>query len=50
MVALKGESAEEEIRTASKKLSALRLRAEVLELEAAPGVGRTRAIRVASAG
>ena len=50
LVALKGESAEEEIRTASKKLSALRLRAEVLELEAAPGVGRTRAIRVASAG
>ena len=50
LVALKGESAEEEIRTASKKLSALRLRAEVLELEAAPGVGRTRAVRVASAG
>ncbi|MFT3888326.1 MAG: 16S rRNA (guanine(527)-N(7))-methyltransferase RsmG [Arachnia sp.] len=46
LIALKGESAEEEIRTASKKLSATGLRAEVLELQAAPAVGRTRAIRV----
>lgn len=50
LLALKGESAEDEIRAASKKLSTSRLRAEVLELEAAPGVGRTRAIRVTPAG
>ena len=48
LVALKGESAEDEIRSASKKVAALGLRAEVLELQAAPGVGRTRAIRVAA--
>ncbi|MBK7822165.1 MAG: 16S rRNA (guanine(527)-N(7))-methyltransferase RsmG [Tessaracoccus sp.] len=46
LVALKGESAEDEIRSTSKKLAASGLRAEVLELQVAPGVGRTRAIRV----
>lgn len=46
LVALKGESAEEEIRSAGKRLAAEKLSAEVLELRAAPGVDPTRAIRV----
>lgn len=46
LVALKGESAEEEIRKAAKLLKAGRLRAEVLELQAVAGVEGTRAIRV----
>ena len=46
LVALKGESAEEEIRSAGKRLTADKLGAEVMELRAAPGVDPTRAIRV----
>lgn len=46
LVALKGESAEDEIRSAGKRLTADKLSAEVLELRAAPGVDPTRAIRV----
>lgn len=49
LVALKGESAEEEIQKAGKLLGSLRLEAKVLELRAAPGVEPTRAIRVAAA-
>ncbi|GAA4907818.1 16S rRNA (guanine(527)-N(7))-methyltransferase RsmG [Tessaracoccus lubricantis] len=49
LVALKGASAEEEIRKASKLLKASRLQAEILELKAAPGVEGTRAIRVVAA-
>ena len=46
LVALKGESAEDEIRAAAPLLKKLNLRAEVLELRAAQGVEGTRAIRV----
>lgn len=46
LVALKGESAEDEIRGAAPLLKRLGLRAEVLELRAAQGVEGTRAIRV----
>lgn len=46
LVALKGESAEEEIRVAGKILRSLGLSAEVLELRAARDVEATRAIRV----
>lgn len=46
LVALKGESAEDEIRGAAPLLKRLSLRAEVLELRAAQGVEGTRAIRV----
>lgn len=46
LVALKGESAEDEIRKAAKLLKQHKLAAEVLELQAAPGVDGTRAIRV----
>lgn len=46
LVALKGSSAEDEIRDAGKVLKAGGLRAEVLELRAAPGVDPTRAVRV----
>lgn len=46
LIALKGESAEDEIRGASPLLKKLGLRAEVLELRAAQGVDGTRAIRV----
>lgn len=47
LVALKGESAEDEIRKASKVLTKAGRTAEVLELSVAPGVESTRAIRVA---
>lgn len=50
LLALKGDSAEEEVLAASKRLAALRLRAEVIQLQVAPGVGRTRAVRATSAG
>ncbi|VEP40335.1 Ribosomal RNA small subunit methyltransferase G [Tessaracoccus lapidicaptus] len=46
LLALKGESAEEEIRAAGKPLSVSGARAEVLELRVAAGVEGTRAIRV----
>lgn len=46
LVALKGASAEEEIRSAGKLLKANSQQAEILELRAAPGVEGTRAIRV----
>lgn len=47
LVALKGESAEDEIRAAGSLLRSVGLKADVLELRAAPGVEPTRAIRVA---
>lgn len=47
LLALKGDSAEEEIRAAGKVLAASGLEARVLELRAAAGVEPTRAIRVA---
>ncbi|MCG6567648.1 16S rRNA (guanine(527)-N(7))-methyltransferase RsmG [Tessaracoccus sp. ZS01] len=50
LLALKGASAEEEIRNAANLLKNNRLRADVLELQAAPGVEGTRAIRVTRAG
>ena len=46
LVALKGESAEDEIRAAGNVLRNAGLSAEVLELRAAPGVEPTRAVRV----
>ncbi len=46
LVALKGQSAEQEIMKARKELSKLRVTAEVLELTAAQGVDGTRAVRV----
>lgn len=46
LVALKGSTAEEEIRQASKFLSKQRLATEILELSGGPGVEPTRAIRV----
>lgn len=46
LLALKGESAEDEIRNASKLLKASKLKADVIELQAAPEVEGTRAIRV----
>lgn len=46
LLALKGESAEDEIRTAGKPLAVSGARAEVLELRVAAGVEGTRAIRV----
>ncbi|MBB1483045.1 16S rRNA (guanine(527)-N(7))-methyltransferase RsmG [Tessaracoccus sp. MC1865] len=49
LLALKGASAEEEIRNAANLLKNNRLRADILELQAAPGVEGTRAIRVTRA-
>lgn len=46
LVALKGEFAEREIQQAGKVLKAHKLTAEILELQVAPGVEGTRAIRV----
>lgn len=46
LVALKGATAEDEIREAGKVLNAHGLRAEVLELQGLPGVEPTRAVRV----
>lgn len=46
LAALKGESAEDEIRAAGNVLRNAGLGAEVLELRAAPGVEPTRAVRV----
>lgn len=46
LVALKGATAEDEIRDASKQLAAKHLSAEVLELQGLAGVEPTRAIRV----
>jgi len=46
LVALKGETAEEEVREASKQLAAKGMKAEVLELQGLPGVEPTRAVRV----
>ena len=46
LVALKGSSAEREISEASSLISRSRLRAEILEVRAAPDVEGTRAIRV----
>ena len=46
LLALKGDSAEDEIRAARKLLERSRLRAEILHVRAAPGVEGTRAIRV----
>jgi len=46
LLALKGESAEQEIRDAGAVLARSRLSAEVLELTVAPGIEGTRAIRV----
>ena len=46
LLALKGESAEQEIRDAGAILARSRLSAEVLELTVAPGIEGTRAIRV----
>lgn len=50
LVALKGASAEEEIRKAAKLLKANKQTAAIIELQAAPGVEGTRAIRVTRAG
>ena len=46
LVALKGETAEDEVREASKQLAAKSMTAEVLELQGLAGVEPTRAIRV----
>ncbi len=46
LVALKGETAEDEVREASKQLAAKGMKAEVLELQGLAGVEPTRAIRV----
>ena len=46
LVALKGSTAEEEVRQASKFLSKQRLSTEILEPSGGPGVEPTRAIRV----
>ncbi len=46
LIALKGASAEEEIRTATKLLQRSGLSAEVLEIRASPEIEGTRAIRV----
>ena len=46
LIALKGESAEDEIRAAGSQLARMGLSATVLELRVAPGVEPTRAIRV----
>lgn len=46
LVALKGQSAEAEIRKAAKVLRGLKAQAEVLELSVSPAVEGTRAIRV----
>lgn len=46
LVALKGETAEDEVREASKQLAAKSMKAEVLELQGLAGVEPTRAIRV----
>ena len=46
LAALKGESAEDEIRAAGNVLRNAGLSTEVLELRAAPGVEPTRAVRV----
>lgn len=46
LLALKGDSAEDEIGAAANALKSLRLSAEVLELATAPGLEPTRAIRV----
>lgn len=46
LIALKGETAEQEIRDARKVLDRSKLTAEVLEIKAAPGVEGTRAVRV----
>ena len=48
LVALKGSSAEDEIRTAAPLLKKLGLSAEVLELTVAPGIEGTRAVRVSA--
>ena len=50
LVALKGDSAEDEIRAAGKVLKAAGLTASVMELGAARGVEPTRAIKVVRAG
>ena len=46
LLALKGETAEQEIRDAGSLLARLGMSAEVLELSVAPGIEGTRAIRV----
>lgn len=46
LLALKGASAEDEIRDASKQLGHAGLKADVVELQGLPGVEPTRAIRV----
>lgn len=46
LVALKGDSAQQEIEDAGRVLKAARLSADVLELRAGPGVQSTRAVRV----
>lgn len=46
LVALKGSSAEREVAAAQKRLAKAGLRAEILEVRAAPGVEGTRVIRV----
>ena len=46
LVALKGQSAEQEVAKARKELAKLKASAEILELTAAQGVEGTRAIRV----
>ena len=48
LMALKGSSAEKEVADAGKLLSGSRLRAEVLEVRAAPDVEGTRVIRVSA--
>lgn len=48
LVALKGSSAEDEVRAAAPVLKKLGLAAEVLELSVAPGIEPTRAIRVSA--
>lgn len=45
LLALKGQSAEQEMATAAKVLRQCRLRAEVLELSPGPGLPGTRAVR-----
>lgn len=49
LLALKGDSADEEIRAARMLLERNKLSAEVLEIRAAPGLGGTRAVRVRKA-
>ena len=48
LLALKGTSAEDEVRAAAPVLKKLNLRAEILELAVAPGIASSRAVRVSA--